>query len=196
MKAVHLAESGFPGAALAPRLEPARELRRARARTQCYPRGGARGHHPIGDEPCASAEHPSLDTRGGKARRSLSVESYLAHSHAMVSPSGTGPGPVDQLLSERGLKRRVALRVPQFYAALAIISKSDLLLTAPSALAQLKPDAVAMLSLPASLSVPEHRIQLIWHERFTSDPGQRWLRAMLVEVGQVIGEKLCCSATR
>jgi DNA-binding transcriptional LysR family regulator len=133
------------------------------------------------------ADHPALapPARGKRGARSaapapvLSLEAFVACSHAVVSPSGAGPGLVDQVLEARGLRRRVALRIPHFYSALAITAKSDLILTAPSALAQLAPEGSPLIALPAPVPLPEHSINLVWHERFSNDPGQRWLRDVL-----------------
>jgi DNA-binding transcriptional LysR family regulator len=125
-------------------------------------------------------DHPAL----GRARRAprLSLEAYAAASHIVVSPSGAGPGPVDHALEQRGLHRRVALRIPAFYSALAISEASDLILTAPTSLARLVPAGSALVAVAPPLPLPEHGLQLMWHERFSSDPGQRWLREVLVEV--------------
>lgn len=132
------------------------------------------------------ADHPSLVTqrRRSRARKAptLSLETYLSLSHALVSPSGAGPGLVDEILRRKGLTRRIALRIPHFYSALAIIAKSDLIITAPSALAELAHPALGVISLPPPLPLPEHSINLVWHERFSKDPGHTWLRDLVAEV--------------
>jgi DNA-binding transcriptional LysR family regulator len=138
------------------------------------------------------ADHPAL--RGGgrsghrkrKAgkrrspvqRKTLTLETYAQLSHVLCSQSGTGPGLVDELLADRGRERRVALRIPAFYSALLIVARSDLILTAPAALARLA-DGDLVVALPAPIPLPTHSINLVWHERFTKDPGHEWLRALL-----------------
>jgi DNA-binding transcriptional LysR family regulator len=93
-----------------------------------------------------------------------------------------GPGFVDHLLEQRGLARRIALCVPNFYAALAIVAKSDLVLTAPAPLARLVRDGLAVVSFPPPLRLPRHSIDLVWHERFSQEPGHVWLRKMVAEI--------------
>lgn len=132
------------------------------------------------------AGHPALSA-GMKAKRRalrLSVQTFSELSHALISPSGEGPGFIDQLLAERGLRRRVALRIPHFYAALAIVSKSDLVLTAPHALRYLtsEPSTVEVLECP--LSLPKHSVNLLWHERYAKDPSHVWLRQLLSDVSR------------
>jgi DNA-binding transcriptional LysR family regulator len=127
------------------------------------------------------AEHPVL-----RARRGFTLDSYAALSHALVSPRGEGPGLVDHLLEQHGRVRRIALRVPNFYSALAIVARSDLVLTAPSALARLAPADLPVRALAPPLRLPRHSVNLVWHERFSNDPGHRWLRNLVLEVARAI----------
>jgi DNA-binding transcriptional LysR family regulator len=125
------------------------------------------------------ADHPALRSRG-----KLTVSKYVSLSHAMISPGGTGGGPVDQALERKGLRRRITLRVPNFYSALAIVARSDLVLTGPAGLVRLAPSEPAIVALPPPLRVPGHCIDLVWHERFSSDPGNAWLRELLAAVAR------------
>jgi DNA-binding transcriptional LysR family regulator len=118
------------------------------------------------------------------ARRPLSLKPYAALSHALVSPSGEGRGMIDELLAQRGLERRIALRVPAFYSALAIVAKSDLILTAPAGLAEVAPAEFRIVTRELPLRMPRHSINLVWHERFSQDPGHEWLRGLLTEVAR------------
>ncbi|MCH9687397.1 MAG: LysR family transcriptional regulator [Deltaproteobacteria bacterium] len=133
------------------------------------------------------ADHPALgkrreDNKTGPKAKPLSLASYLGLSHALVSPMGEGQGMVDRILANEGLQRRIALRVPHFYSAPAIIARSDLVLTAPTALRSLLPPGTPLVVLPPPLPLPEHAIVMIWHERFSEDPGHRWLRGEIAEV--------------
>ncbi len=121
-------------------------------------------------------DHPVIT-----GRRKLTLKAYAQLNHILVSPGGEGPGVVDRILHQRGLQRRIALRVPHFATALEVIAQSDLVLTAPSSLGKCS-SASTLLSRPAPLDIPEHAITMIWHPRFTEDPAQRWLRELMVDV--------------
>ena len=136
-------------------------------------------------------DHPALVHKRGRrsAKKGgpwLSLEAYASLSHAMVSPRGDGPGFVDELLAKQGLSRRVALRVPHFFSALAIVERSDLILTAPTSLSHLLTTRTRVMALPAPLRLPEHAIQMLWHERFSNEPGHAWLRDVLLDVAKSI----------
>lgn len=123
--------------------------------------------------------HPLL------AEGALSVESWAAQRHLLVSPAGRGPGLVDAALAEQGLARHVALRIPGFGTAPALVAATDLVLTAPSSLGRLcEPLGIAQRPVPVPL--PEHGVALLWHRRFGSDPGHRWLREVFEQAAEAV----------
>jgi DNA-binding transcriptional LysR family regulator len=130
------------------------------------------------------ADHPVFGVRRRSALPALSLEAYAALSHVLVSPRGGGPGLVDEALQKHGLSRRIALRIPHFYAGLAIVAKSDLVLTAPAALGRLIPGDLPVVALHPPLRLPRHTVNLTWHERFTKDEGHAWLRRLVTEVAR------------
>lgn len=123
-------------------------------------------------------DHPAL------VDGALTLEAYAGLAHALVSPGGKGPGLVDRVLAERGLRRRVALRVPHFHAAPTCVEGSDLVLTAPTSLKHLLPAGSSLIAVEAPLPLPRHAIALVWHQRFSQEPGHLWLRGLLTEVSR------------
>lgn len=63
--------------------------------------------------------------------RSPSMETFCAAQHVLVSQSGDSYGFVDKMLAGHGLTRRVALTVPNFMQALAVIAETDLIVAIP-----------------------------------------------------------------
>jgi DNA-binding transcriptional LysR family regulator len=124
--------------------------------------------------------HPALEHK-------LTLQHYLTLSHALVAPRGDGLGQVDEALAEKGLCRRIALRMPHFLAALAIVARSDLVLTAPTVLAALGDKSIVSVAPP--LPLPSHSVNLLWHERFDKDPAHRWLRELLLEIARAEDSK-------
>jgi DNA-binding transcriptional LysR family regulator len=121
--------------------------------------------------------HPAVGER-------LDLETYLALSHALISPQGEGTGVVDRCLAERGLTRRIALKIRYFLVAPLVVARSDLVLTCPRSLAEglrgLAP--LRLLAPPAELDLAPFRAQMFWHERAEQDPAHRWLREAVTSV--------------
>jgi DNA-binding transcriptional LysR family regulator len=140
------------------------------------------------------ADHPALagapKRRRDTAARQLTLETYLSLSHALISSSSAGRGLVDELLSAQGRTRRITLRIPHFYSALAIVAQSDLVLTGPEGLVSLARPDLNVVALPVPIAVPEASVNLVWHERFGNDPGQRWLRELTADVARSVQARI------
>jgi DNA-binding transcriptional LysR family regulator len=140
------------------------------------------------------ADHPALAARGKRARGAadsgLALETYLELSHALISTRGSGMGLVDELLAQQGRTRRIALRIPHFFSALAIVAQSDLVLTGPAALASLATPELKIVALPVPVKLPQPSINLVWHERFGNDPGHQWLRELTTEVARSVQARM------
>ena len=106
----------------------------------------------------------------------ITVEAFAALDHMMVSPSGRGGAATDAALAEHGLERRIALRVASFLTAPGVLSATDLVLTAPTSLADLLSASPELTHVALPVAVPDHALTLCWHPRFTADAGHTWLR--------------------
>src|SRR5690606_7206483 len=111
----------------------------------------------------------------------LTLEAYAALGHVMVTVLGVGRGPVDDALEQHGLKRRVALRLPQFAAAPLAVAETDLILTLPRRLAHRLVDSVRFALLVPPIPIEGVWVAQLWHERRHQDPVHRWLRGLLAE---------------
>lgn len=134
-------------------------------------------------------DHPRI-------RKRLSLAQFVRESHVLVEPGGSGyvtaahqtstTTLIEQYLAQQGLRRRIALRLPHFMVVPDVIHSSDLIATFPTpSIHDAPPRAgIKMLSLP--LKVPRFEIRQFWHERSHGDPGNRWLRGIILEM---FGEK-------
>lgn len=114
-------------------------------------------------------DHPTI-------KRRLSLEQYLAARHVVVSPSGTAGSLVDTALAERGLERRIALRVTNFLIAPVVVSETDFINTMPARLAHQLARTYPLRLLPPPLELPSFEYIMVWDPRLDHDPAQRWLR--------------------
>lgn len=115
-----------------------------------------------------SAAHP---------RPGLDLATYVAADHVIVSFEGGGRGFVDDLLAERGLRRRVAASVTSFHSAAAVVARTRLLATVPEEVARTAPPGLVWY--PPPLPLPALPILLVWHPRVHTSPRQRFLRDLV-----------------
>ncbi|MEW7313405.1 LysR family transcriptional regulator [Buttiauxella gaviniae] len=118
----------------------------------------------------------------------MTPEKYAASGHVVVSRHERGTGPVDVLLAELNLTRKIAAMVPGFPAALAVAQASDLVALVPETFLLNQPGLygnpgearVHIFDLP--VKTKEITISLMWHPRSEVDPAHRWLRQLVMSV--------------
>ncbi|MGE0803696.1 MAG: LysR family transcriptional regulator [Lautropia sp.] len=120
----------------------------------------------------------------GKAPRSITLEQYLQRRHVLVSPSGSFAGAVDNELARKRQSRAVAVSTPRYLSAAEIVTRSDLVLTVQTRLARkfLEYLPVHVVDLP--FAMPAQSLVMQWSERTHGDAAYRWLRKMIVELGE------------
>jgi DNA-binding transcriptional LysR family regulator len=120
------------------------------------------------------ADHPA-------AEGSLTRKKFLEAAHAVVSYRG-GHRVIEEALERAGVAPRIALRVPHFTVMPMVLERSDLLLTLPTRVARVYERRGNLVSRPVPIPIPSAEVAVHWHERFEADSGNRWLRALIVEL--------------
>ncbi|CAN2535410.1 Nodulation+protein+D+2 [Methylocapsa aurea] len=119
-------------------------------------------------------DHPGLEA-------GLTVEQFVALEHVIVSPSGGGfASPIDEALAALGHRRKIVMSAASFLFVPEIVSMSDLVALAPRRLLRGRQDRLSCVEL--AWLTEQFAIDLIWHERNNSHPGQRWIRELIVEL--------------
>lgn len=114
-------------------------------------------------------DHPAI-------KRRLTLRQYVRLSHVQIAPRGQPGGYVDQLLAERGQRRRVGRAVPYFRTALEMVARSDAVITVSERLVERFAPALGLRVLEPPLPLEPYTLSLVWHPRFDGDPAHRWLR--------------------
>jgi DNA-binding transcriptional LysR family regulator len=115
------------------------------------------------------------------AGKPLTLDTYCAAQHLLVSFSGKPHGLVDQALAALGRQRRILLTVNQFSTAGQVVTQSDLLTVLPMSfiVATGTQDQVLTRALPFELAPVS--VQMLWPVRHDADPAQRWLRDLVLQ---------------
>lgn len=116
------------------------------------------------------------DSREGTPPTTL--EAYLARPHVAVAASPRDLGDVDATLSASGRSRNIAITLPHWSVAPALIEGTELVLTAARrSLPASPPGALVVADLPFAVApIP---LVVAWHKRRDLDPGHRRLREAL-----------------
>ena len=121
------------------------------------------------------SDHPKIGSR-------LSLAQFLAATHVLVSARGSAHEIVEQTLRNKGLQRRIALRVPHFSVVPMILARTDHMVIVPEGLVGAIARFGRFKSLKPPVDIPALDVKVHWHERFDRDPGISWLRGVVVEL--------------
>lgn len=116
------------------------------------------------------------------ARQALTARRYAAARHAVIVSEGSGHERLNQQLERMGVRRHVALRLPHFAAAPYIARSTDLVITVPETLAEQTAAPLGLVVLRLPFRFPPYEISMAWRAGVQRDPGNRWLRALMVDL--------------
>jgi DNA-binding transcriptional LysR family regulator len=119
--------------------------------------------------------HPRIVNR-------LSLDQFQDEVHLAVTTSGTGHGVVEKALEEKHIRRNIGVRVSGFLGIAGIIASTDCLAIVPEQLGEALATYADIKLLELPFQMPAYFVMQHWHERYTHDPANRWLRAVFAEL--------------
>jgi DNA-binding transcriptional LysR family regulator len=120
----------------------------------------------------AARDHP-------RVRAKPSRQAFVAEGHIVVTTSGTGHAIVDKVLAQKGIERRVALKVPSFLGVARLVARTELLVIVPRRLGEALAEQERVNLFDPPVHLPPFEVKQHWHERFHADAGNAWLRRVL-----------------
>lgn len=109
----------------------------------------------------------------------MTLQRYLDAQHLVVSAAGDPNGFVDAVLAPRGRARRVALTVPNFMFALAVVADSELVCAVPRRFAALHGARFGLRVVEPPLPLGRFDMNLVVPEVALMDGGVSWLVGLL-----------------
>jgi DNA-binding transcriptional LysR family regulator len=139
-------------------------------------RGAGAGMHA---EPLFEERTVLVARRGHRVlgkRLSQSAIGALQHVRVDMVPGRNARDPIAEAYARAGIERVVALTVPSFTAAAAVVAATDLVTTLPESLL-----AVHATLRAVSVPVPTRAVEiaLCWHDRTDTDPAATAFRALV-----------------
>lgn len=126
----------------------------------------------------------ALDPASLAPGETLNLETYLARPHVLVASTDGGmAGEVDAALAKLGRTRRVAVRLPHWTVAPALIRGTDLVLTVARRAVQ-GPDHQGLMLQAPPFAIAPFAFELVRHQRTDGDAGIAWLRAAIASALQ------------
>ena len=141
--------------------------------------------------------HPMIDPATVPTGSVMPLDLYCALGHVAFSSEGKFDGIGDQALRKIGRTRRVVMTLPVFYGVWNAVLKSDLIGLLPDALAHDVAEREGLDVFLPPIQVGPQRLIMLWHSRYDSDPGHKWLRAQVTSLMRPLDTKFMpLTATR
>lgn len=109
----------------------------------------------------------------------LSLESYAAQPHLLVTYREASSSQIDMLLAKQGQRRTVCYTTPHFAALPGLLRQMPALATVPAGLSAGWQRNWGLTASPVPLDVPPIEVAMLWHQRHNSDPALMWLREFI-----------------
>jgi DNA-binding transcriptional LysR family regulator len=107
------------------------------------------------------------------------LERYCEMQHLVVSFTGDPHGFVDEILATQGYSRRIALTVPSFMFALAVVADTHLISALPRRFVAMHAARFGVLSLDAPLPLTNFQLNAIAPRAAMMDAGLAWIFNLL-----------------
>ena len=118
------------------------------------------------------AGHPRIKDK-------LTLEQFQSESHLSVTTPGTGYESLEKALETQKVRRQIAMHVPSYLGVGTIVTETDYLVIVPGRYGRILASKGDLKLLPLPFSFPSYHVTQNWHERYTHDPAQQWLRSLL-----------------
>lgn len=116
---------------------------------------------------------------GHRSAGALTLDRYCEMQHLVVSLTGDAQGFVDQVLAEQNRSRRIALTVPNFMFALAVIADTDLICALPRRFVAMHAMRFGVVGVEAPLPLGRFRLNAVAPKVAMMDTGLSWLFDLL-----------------
>jgi DNA-binding transcriptional LysR family regulator len=107
------------------------------------------------------------------------IEAFATCGHIVPSLRGEMTSFVDEVLGERGLRRRVVATTAQFMAIPMILKAAPAIATLPARFAHFCANAAALATSPLPFPSPTFAVSMVWHRRDAGSLSIAWLRGRI-----------------
>jgi DNA-binding transcriptional LysR family regulator len=116
------------------------------------------------------------------AKGRMNTTALLETSHVRIQTHGSARSLVDEALARIGSPPHVAVTVPHFGVALALLKDSDLVAVMPRRIAESQAASLGLAVRDLPFRMQGYGMETCWHLRTHKDPAHMWFRRQLVDV--------------
>lgn len=117
------------------------------------------------------------------AGKEITLSDYTDYAHILFTTRGKGDRLIEETLRKQGIKRKIAVRLPNVLVIPKIILETPYLVTLPLKLAYSLDISQLEIQTPP-VALPRLPIMQYWHSSQQNDPAHQWLRQCIHQILQ------------
>ncbi len=121
---------------------------------------------------------------------SIDLETFLSTPQAVIVSKDGRCRLVDEVLAERGLKRRAAVTTPHLFTLPVLVRDVHMIAAVPASFARAWAPVFGLAISPGPVDIPPYDISLSWHTSSDRNAGNAWLRKMVLAALEPVRAKV------
>ena len=124
----------------------------------------------------------AVRTNHPRIHDTLTLAQFESEYHLVLATPGSGLELVEKTLESNRIRRKVRLTVPGCFGVSSLITGADCLAVIPEQLGRIVASAGRIKLMPLPFPIAPYYVMQHWHERYTHDPANKWIRGMIAEL--------------
>lgn len=124
--------------------------------------------------------------RGHPALETWDKQAWLDWPHVMVGISQSARQTVEDRLKRDGLQRRIGAHIPEFSGIGPLLAGSNMLATNVKPFLGADVKTYGLVARRPPVDLPDITFRFFWSTRLAADPGNRWLRGIVIGAYQAL----------
>lgn len=116
------------------------------------------------------------------SRATMTTAAMQSVPHVRIQTHGSARSLVDDALGRVGSPPHVAVTVPHFGVAMALLKDSELVAIMPRRIAESQASTLGLIVRDLPFRMPGYGMETCWHLRTHKDPAHMWFRKQLADV--------------
>jgi DNA-binding transcriptional LysR family regulator len=118
-------------------------------------------------------DHPDVKAQ-------LTMKQFSELGQVIVEAPGRSQEVFESFMKKKRYERKIVLRTPHFMSVPVIVANTDAIAVVPQALADFSATQRDFRQVQLPFVPPTFQVNLYWHRSAQLDPGNRWLREMMI----------------
>jgi DNA-binding transcriptional LysR family regulator len=118
--------------------------------------------------------------RGHPAADDWTRQAWLDWPHVMVGMASAARQTVEKRAARDGLDRRIGAHLPEFSGVAPLLARTDMLGTTVPFFMVGDMETYDLIAKRPPVDLPDITFRFFWSARLSEDPGQKWLRSVII----------------